>query len=123
MDDYSAALYRLAEDSSVYGRMNDATGSAYVKGQCGDELVFYLWISDGIIEEALYYTENGCTITKACGALVAREISGKRVEHAMSLSPRDIVDGVGGLGPYDRHCALLAAITLYKALGDYSLKP
>lgn len=116
-------LDQWADDQSLFGRMNDPTGAAAVTGQCGDDMAFYLFIRDDVIEDALYYTEKGCRNTCACGAFVARNVKGVLIKDAMRLSARDVVDGVRDLAQSHRHCALLTMITFYKALGDYALKP
>ena len=61
-----------------FGRMNDPTASAYIKGACGDEMEFYLFIRNGIIEDIKFYTE-GCAVTRACGAVAAELAVGKGI--------------------------------------------
>lgn len=102
--------------------MNDPTASASLKGLCGDEMEFYLEIRNGRIEEVHYFT-NGCAHTRKCGAAVAQRAKGKTILEALGISPRDIIDAQECLPDEEKHCAILAISTLYRALADYLLTP
>jgi len=101
--------------------MNDPTGASFLRGICGDEMEFYLYIRDGIIEDARYYTE-GCVDTRACGLAVARRAKGKPVMDALLINPREILDSFDCLPEEGRHCAILAVSALYRAIADYLTK-
>ena len=105
-----------------FGRMNDPTASAFLKGICGDEMEFYLYIRNGVIEDVRYYTE-GCGDTIACGSEVAKRAKGKSIMDALEINPREIIDTQKGLSEEGRHCAILAVSTLYRAIADYLLLP
>jgi nitrogen fixation NifU-like protein len=111
-----------AECDPFFGRMNDPTASAWVKGPCGDEMEFYLFIVNGVIEDVRYYTE-GCGHTRSCGAAAARRVKGRAVLDALSIHPREIIDAEECLPEDGRHCAILAVTTLYRAIADYLLAP
>jgi nitrogen fixation protein NifU and related proteins len=109
------------EGDPWFGRMNDPTASAVIRGPCGDEMEFYLVIRDGRIEEARYYT-SGCGHTRTCGAAAARRAQGRTVLEALAIRPREIVDDER-LPREGWHCAILAVTTLYRALADHLLAP
>ncbi len=111
-----------SQDDSYFGRMNDPIGSSFLRGICGDEMEFYLYIRDGIVEDVKYYTE-GCDDTKACGLAVAKQAKGKTVMDALGINPREIIGSMGCLSEQGRHCAILAVSALYRAIADYLLKP
>jgi len=110
-----------AEDPSL-GRMNDPSSSAFVRGVCGDEMEFYLDIRDGLIREAKYYTE-GCDDTRRYGRAVAMAARGKTLLDALAINPRQIMDDDTSLTEGSRHCAILAVVTLYRAIAEFLLKP
>jgi len=120
--------HRLVEDVAssaedpFLGRMSDPSGSAFVRGVCGDEMEFYLDIRNGAIREAKYYTE-GCDDTRRYGRAVAMAAQGKSLLDALGINPRQIMDDDASLAEGSRHCAILAVITLYRAIADYLLKP
>jgi len=105
-----------------YGRMNDPTASAFLRGQCGDEMEFYLVVAGGTIRDVRFWTD-GCEATMACGEFAAQAILGRSIEEALELSAAHVLKSVPGIGPRDKHCAILTIMTLYKALADYLLKP
>jgi nitrogen fixation NifU-like protein len=111
-----------SQDAAYFGRMNDPTGSSLLKGPCGEEMEFYLYIRDGILEDVKYYTE-GCHSTWACALAVAKRAKGKSLMDALRISPGDVIDSVQDLAEQERHCAILAVSTLYRAIADYLLKP
>lgn len=110
-----------AEDK-YFGRMNDPTGAGVIKGPCGDEMEFYLYIKNDMIEDIKYYT-NGCGNIKACGHAVARRAKGKKITDALAINPAEIINSGKCLPEEGRHCAILAVSTLYRAIADYLFKP
>jgi nitrogen fixation NifU-like protein len=104
-----------------FGRMNDPSCSAYLKGLCGDEMEFYLIVQDGVIKEIKFYTE-GCGYTRACGALTAHLAHKKSIDDALWISPRLIKESIQGLPEEHKHCAILAVSTLYRAIADFLLE-
>ena len=112
----------LSGDALYFGRMSGPTGSGFLKGLCGEEMEFYLYIRNGILEDVKYYTE-GCDDTRTCALAVAKRAKGTSVMDALAINPREIVDSLEGLSEQARHCAILAVSTLYRAIADYLLKP
>jgi len=115
-------MQKLKKNNPFFGRMNDPTAAASVKGLCGDEMEFYLVIRNNVIEDVKYYTE-GCGNTRACGLAVARRAKGRKVTDALSISAGEIIRSGECEPEAGRHCAILAVITFYRALADYLLKP
>jgi nitrogen fixation NifU-like protein len=103
-----------------FGRMNDPSAAASIKGVCGDEMEFYLVIRDDRIEDVRYYT-NGCHNTRSCGRAVARRAKGSRVNDALSISAGELIRSGECETEEGRHCAILAVTTFYRAIADYLL--
>jgi len=118
---YPEHIVGLAKNPKHFGRMNDPTGGAYIKGPCGDEMEFYLVIKDRIIEDVKFYTK-GCIATIVCGSMTAQLVLGKSIDEALGISPRTVIDGLSGLPKEHCHCSILAVNTLYKAIVDYLFK-
>ena len=108
-------------DSKLFGRMNDPTSAAYVKGPCGEEMEFYLIIEGGKIIDVKYFTQ-GCDETKACAEMAAKLACGKDIDEALSISAGDVIRRLKGLPEGNLHCSILAISTLYKAIADYLLR-
>jgi len=105
-----------------FGRMNDPTAAASIKGICGDEMEFHLYIRDDRIEDIRYHTQ-GCGNTRACGRAVARRAKGRTVTDALSISAGEIIRSGECEPQAGRHCAILAVTTFYRAVADYLLAP
>ena len=110
------------QSDEFFGRMNDPTASASIKGLCGDEMEFHLVIQDDRIEDVRYYT-NGCGNTRSCGRAVARRAKGRNVTDALSISAGEIIRSGECETDSHRHCAILAVTTSYRAIADYLLTP
>ena len=106
------------EYSDCRRRMNDPTGSSFVTGLCGDEMEFYLYIRNRTIEEAVYET-NGCDVTQACGAWVAQAVTGRNVEDALAVSPKQVLDALPDIPVPHRHCPILAVTAFFQAVADF----
>ena len=102
--------------------MNDPTASAWVKGRCGDEMEFYLVVSDRRLVEVMWET-TGCEVTCACAALVAETVCGRSTEEALRISAGEVLAGLPGIPREHQHCPILAVGTFYQAVADYLLKP
>ena len=111
-----------ATEDEFYGRMNDPTAAASVRGVCGDEMEFYLVIQEDRVVDVRYHTV-GCGNTRACGLAVARRAKGRTVTEALSISAGEIIRSGECEPAAGRHCAILAVTTLYRALADYLLAP
>ena len=118
---YSKDIIQLLNDQKFFGRMNDPTGSSYLKGPCGDSMEFYLVIEDKRITCIKYYTD-GCTATRACAAMVAHLAYGKTVSEALGISAEEVIKRLKGLPENHLHCSILSVSTLYRAIADYLLR-
>ncbi len=118
---YPEHIVKVAKDPKHFGRMNGPTSSAFIKGPCGDEMEFYLVIEDRIIREVKFYTK-GCISTIVCGEVVSQLASGKNINEALGISPRQVIEMLKGLPESNSHCSILAVSTLYRAVADYLLK-
>ncbi|MCU0849481.1 MAG: iron-sulfur cluster assembly scaffold protein [Spirochaetes bacterium] len=103
------------------GRMNDPDGSAFIKGLCGDTMEMYLVIKNNRITEVLY-TTDGCGSSKACGSAAAKLAGGKSIREALRISPAEVLDALANEPTLEIHCAILAVMTLHKAIADYLLR-
>lgn len=117
----SAETGAFINDPKFYGRMNDPSGSAFLKGPCGDEMEFYLVIGDRVLTEVKYYSE-GCAATRACGAMTASMAAGKTLQEALSISAGEVIARVKGLPEDHLHCSILAVSAFYRSVADYLLK-
>ena len=115
---FSKYIIKISKDKTYYGRLNDPTCAAYVKGACGDEMEYYLVIEDEKIVDVRFWT-TGCVSSQACGILLAKKIINKDIYEALDISPAFLLKDLKDLPKEYHHCSILACLTLYKAIGEY----
>jgi nitrogen fixation NifU-like protein len=127
-------IVKLLNDQELFGRMNDPTSPAYIKGPCGDEMEFYLVIEDNKITAVKYFTQ-GCDATRSCAAMTASLARGKIINEALSISSGEVIKKLKGFAgrPFalfnsggkhfiSRYCRLSLAIIERAIAGAVSVK-
>lgn len=93
----------------------DAVGVAGVPGN-GPFLILYLRVDSERIAEACFQT-HGCAPSIAAGSLLCTELPGLPVADAAKRWSEDAIEvALGGLPPHKRHCSILAAEALRRAV-------
>lgn len=103
------------------GVLSKPDAHAIITGSCGDTDEFYVKIFSSRIQEVLFQT-NGCFYTIACCEAVCRLAEGRAVREAMRIGQDAVIEYLDGLPEGHKHCALLAAGTLYQALRGYLIR-
>jgi nitrogen fixation NifU-like protein len=93
-----------------------------VNATCGDSLIIFLKFDDnGVIREANFDGE-GCAISQSAADMLMEKIIGTRMENFASISEKDVYELLGvDIGPSREKCALLAANTLRRWVGENTL--
>lgn len=105
-----------------FGAMKDASTHAKITGPCGDTVEVWLRIDGGKIRKASFMSD-GCAHSAACCGTAAKLTEGMSPKEAAEISQEKILAAVGPVPEDHRHCALLAANTIHKAVADYSANP
>ena len=101
------------------GEIEDASGVGVVgNAKCGDIMKIYLKIEDGIIVDVKFNT-FGCGSAIATSSMATEMIKGKRVEEALELSNKAVVEALDGLPAQKIHCSVLAEEAVKAAIKDY----
>lgn len=112
---YSEKVIQLARHPRNVGRMEEPDAQGVVHGWCGDTMEIYLRLDGERIEEATFLTD-GCGPSVACGVMLTDQLKGMMLNEAEDLSPKELLDVLGGLPKESEHCAELAVKTLWKAI-------
>ncbi len=92
---------------------------------CGDVMRLFIKVGrkDGkeVIEDVKFQT-LGCGAAIATSSIATEMIKGKPLSEAMELTNQAITEALGGLPPVKRHCSVLAAEAVKKAVEDYKEK-
>jgi len=101
------------------GEMEDPDGVGRVGDPiCGDVMELYIKVKDGVIVDAKFKT-FGCAAAIATSSMVTEMVKGKRVEEALKISNKAVVEALDGLPPTKVHCSVLAEDALKSAIENY----
>ena len=101
------------------GKMDDADGVGEVgNAKCGDIMKMYLKIKDGKIEDVKFNT-FGCASAIATSSIATEMIKGQKIEDALKLSNKAVVEALDGLPAVKLHCSVLAEQAIKAAIADY----
>ena len=101
------------------GTIEDADGVGEVgNAKCGDIMKIYLKIRDGVIEDCKFNT-FGCGSAIATSSMATEMIKGQKVEDALQLSNKAVVEALDGLPAHKIHCSVLAEEAVKAAVKDY----
>lgn len=104
------------------GTIENADGVGGVgDANCGDYLKIYLKVENGFIKD-IKFKVHGCGAAIASSSMITVLAKGKPVMAAYAISEKDIMDALGGLPKEKRHCSVLGATALKKAIADYAKK-
>jgi len=105
-----------------FGAMKDASTHAKIMGPCGDTVEVWLRIDGGKIRKASFMSD-GCAHSVACCGTATKLTEGMSPAEAVELTQEAILSAVGPVPEDHRHCALLAANAIKKAVAIYEAQP
>lgn len=119
-DTYSSIVIEHFKNPRNIGVLAGSEAFSIMTGACGDTMEIFMDVHNGVIKKAKFNTD-GCMATIACGSCITEMITDISVADAYDISAADLIKELGGLPDNHRHCALLTVLTLYSALGRYSV--
>lgn len=115
---YTARVFDYGLNPINCGIMDKPDGYAKVTGPCGDTVEIFLRINNGKIQD-IQYTTDGCMTSHAAATAATVMAKGKALKDCIRINQSSILDHLGGMPDDSKHCALLAATTLHKALRNF----
>jgi nitrogen fixation NifU-like protein len=104
------------------GEIVDADGIGEVgNAKCGDIMWLYVKIENDTIVDVKFKT-FGCGAAIATSSIATEMIKGQKIEDALKLTNKAVVEALGGLPPVKIHCSVLAEQAVKAALADYYRK-
>ena len=101
------------------GEIENADGVGEVgNAKCGDIMKMFLKIDGGVITDCKFKT-YGCASAIATSSIATEMIKGHKVEEALALSNKAVVEALGGLPAHKIHCSVLAEEAVKAAIADY----
>lgn len=119
---YSEAVLDHFSNPRNVGELEGANAVGTVgNAKCGDIMKMFLKIEDGVIVDATFKT-FGCGAAVATSSMATEMVKGKRVEDALKLTNKAVVEALDGLPPEKIHCSVLAEEAIKAAISDYYQK-
>ena len=104
------------------GELENADGIGEVgNAKCGDIMKMYIKVDGGVISDVKFKT-FGCGAAVATSSIATEMIKGKKVEDALKLTNKAVVEALDGLPPAKLHCSVLAEQAMKAAIADYYSK-
>lgn len=101
------------------GEIPDADGVGEVgNAKCGDIMRMYIKVDNGVITDVKFKT-FGCGAAVATSSIATEMIKGKKIEDALKLTNKAVVEALDGLPPAKLHCSVLAEQAMKAAVSDY----
>ncbi|XOQ49310.1 MAG: Fe-S cluster assembly scaffold protein NifU [Eubacteriales bacterium] len=101
------------------GEMPDADGVGEVGNpKCGDIMRMYIKVDGDVISDVKFKT-FGCGAAIATSSMATELIKGKKIEDALKLTNRAVMEALDGLPPVKVHCSVLAEQAIKAAVSDY----
>lgn len=116
---YSAKVMDHFEHPRNVGEIENASGVGTVgNAKCGDIMKMYIKVNDGVISDVKFNT-FGCGSAIATSSMATEMIKGKKIEDALELSNKAVVEALDGLPTHKIHCSVLAEEAVKAAVKDY----
>ena len=104
------------------GEIENADGIGEVgNAKCGDIMKMYIKVDDDIITDVKFKT-FGCGAAIATSSIATEMIKGKKLDEAVKLTNKAVVEALDGLPPAKLHCSVLAEEAMKAAVSDYYKK-
>ena len=101
------------------GKMDDADGIGEVgNAKCGDIMKMYIKFKHDVITDVKFNT-FGCGSAIASSSMATEMIKGQKIEDALKLSNKAVVEALDGLPAHKLHCSVLAEEAVRAAVKDY----
>jgi nitrogen fixation NifU-like protein len=120
---YTEKVMEYFRNPKNMGRIDNPDGVGKVGNKlCGDVMWIYIKMGkDEVIEDVKFET-FGCAAAIATSSVVTELAKGKKIDEALKITNKDVVNFLGGLPPIKKHCSLLAEEGLQAAIEDYKKK-
>lgn len=101
------------------GEIKDADGVGTVgNATCGDIMQMYIKVKDDVITDVKFKT-FGCGAAIATSSMATELIKGRKIDEALQLTNKAVVEALEGLPPIKVHCSVLAEEAVKAAVADY----
>ncbi|HFE65331.1 hypothetical protein B1H10_08490 [candidate division KSB1 bacterium 4484_188] len=118
---YSEKAIELISRNANLGEIENPTVTSKHSGTCGDVMILYLTLENGIVKDAKYQYV-GCAGLQSTGAGLVEMIKGQPLAKIEHITAADIINYLESIPAAKYECAKIAQNALHKALENYREK-
>ncbi len=119
---YSEKVMDHFKNPRNVGEIENADGIGEVGNvKCGDIMRMYIKVENDTIVDVKFMT-FGCGSAIATSSMATELIKGKKIDEALTLTNKAVVEALDGLPTHKIHCSVLAEEAIKAAILDYYKK-
>lgn len=116
---YSDKVLDHFENPRNVGELEEANGVGLVgNAKCGDIMKMFLKIENDTIVDVKFKT-FGCGAAVATSSMASELIKGLKIDEALQITNKAVMEALDGLPPVKVHCSVLAEQAIRSAISDY----
>ena len=116
---YSEKVMEHFANPHNVGEIKDAEGVGEVGNpKCGDIMRMYIKVENDTIVDVKFMT-FGCGAAIATSSMATDLVKGKKIEDALKLTNKAVMEALDGLPAVKVHCSVLAEQAIKAAVSDY----
>ena len=116
---YSEKVMEPFANPHNVGEIKDADGVGEVGNpKCGDIMRMYIKVENDTIVDVKFMT-FGCGAAIATSSMATDLVKGKKIEDALKLTNKAVMEALDGLPAVKVHCSVLAEQAIKAAVSDY----
>ena len=116
---YSEKVMEHFANPHNVGEIKDADGVGEVGNpKCGDIMRMYIKVENDTIVDVKFMT-FGCGAAIATSSMATDLVKGKKIEDALELTNKAVMEALDGLPAVKVHCSVLAEQAIKAAVSDY----
>ena len=114
---YSYKVREYFENPINMGIMKNANGVGIIENEiCSDVIKIYIKVNSNNVIEDIKFEAKGCPPVIASCCELTRLVKCMKIEEALKINEKIIIENLGGLPKEKEHCAELVVKTLKKAI-------
>ena len=116
---YSEKVMEHFANPHNVGEIKDADGVGEVGNpKCGDIMRMYIKVENDTIVDVKFMT-FGCGAAIATSSMATDLVKGKKIEDALKLTNKAVMEALDGMPAVKVHCSVLAEQAIKAAVSDY----
>ena len=117
---YSKAISEYFKNPINMGIMKNANGVGKIENEiCSDVIKIYIKVNSNNIIEDIKFEAKGCPPVIASCCELTRLVKCMKIEEALKINEKIIIENLRGLPNEKEHCAELVVKTLEKAILNF----